>query len=118
MPTTWHHHVDINAANHRSTQFEPRFVPGLSDGVYVHVPHARAILFCLLPDLDNQFFSCTHDVLDVTEPTETHRDMQVGNRLHQNLFYACLAGNSEAVHERPTDWNLGQKGKNWAGVTY
>ena len=31
--------------------------------------------------------------------------MQVGNGLHQNLFYTGFAGNGEAVHERPTNWS-------------
>jgi hypothetical protein len=83
---------------------------------YIHLPTPTLPLLSLV-DLDHQFLSCTHNVPDIAKPTQTHRNVQVGNRLHQNLFYACLAGDGEAVHERPTDWNgavsenLGQKKK-------
>lgn len=67
-------------------------------------PRSHHAFFYLLVNLDYQLLPCTHDVLDIPEPTQTHRNMQVRNRLHQNLLYARLPGDGEAIHERPTDW--------------
>ena len=87
---------------------------GWLETTYIHPrPHHPS----LMAYLDHQFPPCTHDVVNIAEPTQAHRNVEVSNRLHQNLFYACLAGDGEAVHKRPTDWsgdvseNLGPKKK-------